>query len=246
MTETEENQLLVDAEMRRRAKAEAWQKENPPPKTAKESLDVALGRLEQLHKSRPPESALVISGLPVSDIQNLIDAAGIPLRHQRCPSSSDTPWHLKLDEVTKKLGVGGFLIAINGTQGTGKTQFGSALIVEACRKGRRSKYACAMDFFIALKGSFDDGSKVTEASVLNTFIKPKLLVLDEMDERSESAWENRLLFHMLNQRYNAMLDTLLISRRPKAEFIASLGASIQSRIQETGGTITFNWPSFRA
>lgn len=241
-SETEENQLLVDAEMRRRVKAEAWQKENPPAKSTKDSLESALGRLTELHKHRPPESTQTPAE---RDVQPLIDAAGIPLRHQKIPLHSDSLWQLKLEETSLRL-CSGFLIAITGTQGTGKTQFGAAMIVEACRLGRRSKYACAMDFFIALKGSFDDGSKATEASVLNTFIKPKLLVLDEMDERSESAWENRLLFHMLNQRYNAMLDTLLLSRRTKTEFIASLGASIQSRIQETGGAIHFDWPSYRA
>lgn len=241
MTETEENQLLVDAEMRRRAKAEAWQKENPPAKKAGDCLEDALGRLTELHKRRPSESVAPVR----NDSQPLIDAAGIPLRHRSVPPESDSEWQRKLGETAERLG-SGFLIAITGVQGTGKTQFGAALIVTACRSGERARYACAMDFFIALKESFDDGAKASERQVLAAFIKPKLLVLDEMDERSESAWENRLLFHMLNQRYNSMLDTLIISRRPREEFIASLGASIQSRIQETGGIITFNWPSFRA
>lgn len=243
MTETEENKLLMDAEMRRRVKADEWAKSHPPAKKVGDSLEGALERFRKLHENRPtstePPTTNEFNSKP------LIEAAGIPLRHQQLPGHSDSLWQLKLEETSLRLG-SGFLIAITGTQGTGKTQFGAALIVNSCQLGRRAKYACAMDFFIALKGSFDDGSKVTEASVLNTFTKPKLLVLDEMDERSESAWENRLLFHMLNQRYNAMLDTLLVSRRSKLEFVASLGASIQSRIQETGGTISFNWPSFRA
>jgi len=102
-----------------------------------------------------------------------------------------------------------------------------------------------MDFFIDLKATFDDESKTSESAALRAYIKPALLVLAEMDERSESPWENRMLFHMLNKRYNGLKDTLLISRRTKEELLSSVGESIQSRLKETGGVVECNWESFR-
>jgi DNA replication protein DnaC len=102
-----------------------------------------------------------------------------------------------------------------------------------------------MEFFISIKSSFRRSSETSEDDVLESLASPKLLVIDEVQERSESAWEDRLLTFLVNQRYNAMKDTILIANLTKAEFAQSVGASIVSRLNETGGIIECAWPSFR-
>lgn len=207
--------------------------------TTIDSLEKSLDRVSKLG----PLPSAGVDYKRDRQVAELQSAAGIPSRHNYLITEADTAWNRKRQELVNRLG-NGFLVALVGVQGTGKTQMGSALIYAATQKLLTCKYAVAMDFFIDLKASFD--GKVNEAQVIHSYVKPKLLVLDECDERSESAWENRLLFHTLNKRYNAMLDTLLISRRTQEEFLASLGESIQSRIQEVGGCIVCDWESFRA
>lgn len=233
-------QLLVDAEQRRREKAATTRIEVAPmQKTVEEHC-------AELHK-KISAAPLAPSAKPdprIAQATKMLSAAGIPDRHRHRIEREEHPWQTTLDKLTSRLG-SGFIIAIAGIWGTGKTQLGSALIYAATDKLIPSRFAAAMEFFMSLKETYGDGSKSTESNAIRAFTAPKLLVLDEMDERSQSDWENRLLFHMINQRYNQMTDTLLISRQGKEDFMRSLGGSIQSRIQETGGCIECTWPSFR-
>lgn len=235
-----EAKMLVDAEMRRREKA-ATTRVNLAPRVA-DTLEASLSRLASL-KALPPQQAA--SAEDAQKVAELIEQATIPKRHREPMRREETAWQHKLDDLAAKLGAG-FMVALVGVQGTGKTQFGASLIAINCRQKRTAKFTTAMDFFIDLKSTYDEDSKRNEAAALRAYLKPSLLVIDEMDERSESAWENRMLFHMLNKRYAELKDTLLISRRDAREFLASIGQSVQSRLQETGGVISFNWPSWRA
>ncbi len=233
----EEAQLLADAQRRLEAKRASTTVEVQP---IKRTLEETIERINNL----PPRHIKPITELARTAVQELRTRAGIPPRHQFEIPDGSSLWHEKRATLVAMLG-NGFLAAMSGKQGTGKTQMGSALIYTATTKRLTCRYALAMDFFIALKGTFEDGSKLNESQIIASFVKPKLLVLDECDERSESAWENRLLFHMINQRYNNLVDTLLISRQGETEFLQSLRPSLQSRIQETGGSLVCEWASFR-
>lgn len=238
----ENDWLLRDAETNRQRKAAEWAQHHPPVETLNSVAD-ACARLGEKLKTQPTGS-VTLPDPRIAQARALLDAAGLPKRHACRVSAADDAWHITQEKIVARLG-NGFLIALTGPQGTGKTQLASAVVYAATDKLLSARYAVAMDFFIALKSTFDDASKSSEQAVIDSFVKPKLLVLDECDERSESPWENRLLFHMLNKRYNALLDTLLISRRSETEFLQSLGESVQSRIQETGGSLHCDWPSFR-
>lgn len=206
-----------------------------------EPLEAALKRLEGLSAIPITKGA---STVDADRVKTIITEAQIPKRHNRDIEATGSKWDEKFSTLKGRLG-SGFLHALAGTQGTGKTQMGACLIRAAALKLWSCRFSTAMDFFIELKGTFDDDSKITEAQAIARFTKPKLLVLDEMDERSESAWENRLIFYMVNKRYNEEKDTLLISRRDKDVFLSSLGESIQSRMQETGSVMVCDWQSFR-
>ncbi len=241
MTETEENELLVDAEMRRREKAALHAAANPPAVKAGDTLENALARLQRL-KNTPPRDA----SNPILDdkVEELMGLAEIPKRHLNCKVLEEPAWTSARNKIVTLLG-SGFICALCGEQGRGKTQMGVEVIRANAAKKHGSRFASAMDFFIALKRSYDPDEVSSENGVISKFAKPRLLVLDEMDERAETEWENRLLFHLINKRYNEMRDTILISRRTPEQFLTSIGKSIVSRIQETGGVINADWPSFR-
>lgn len=168
--------------------------------------------------------------------------ANLPARHLKQCQHSGERWAAIFERVKTRMG-SGFIIALIGGRGVGKTQ----MAVEACREqAYREKsfhYATAMDVFLEIKDSYRKGG--SERDAVKTFIRPSLLVLDEVQERGETQWEDRLLTYIIDKRYAAQKDTILISNQTKETFLESVGQSVASRIHEAGGIAVFDWPSYR-
>jgi DNA replication protein DnaC len=175
--------------------------------------------------------------------KRIIEKANLPARHLANLEPEGDGWKKLLASLASKSGRG-FIIGVTGARGTGKTLLSAFLARHEAKKKRSSKYQTAMGFFLDVKESFD--GKLSEKTVIESYVKPKLLIIDEMQERGQTPWEDRLLTHLIDKRYGEMHDTLLISNQTKEEFTKSLGASIASRISETGGIAVCNWPSFRS
>lgn len=182
----------------------------------------------------------------LSTAARAFDDAGVPPRHvQPIQGGTSTEWNAKRDTLIARLGTG-FLIAMLGERGTGKTQAAVEVIRAYCQTAARPSalYVRAMDVFMSLKESYRrDGP--TERSQLERFAKPSLLIVDESQERGSTDWEDRLLTHLIDLRYANGTDTLLLSNLKPDAFKASIGPSIFSRLIETGGIIECNWQSFR-
>lgn len=173
----------------------------------------------------------------------LWSASGVPRRHSDFEIPKDGAWRDSFDTLKGKIG-SGFLYVVMGNRGTGKTQLGTALIDAACEGLKTCLYVKALDVFIALREAYrKDGD--AESQVIKRFIAPDLLIIDAMEERGETAFEDRLLNHIIDKRYDNLDDTLLITNQTPEAFTASAGPSIVSRIHETGDKIVCDWTSFR-
>lgn len=173
---------------------------------------------------------------------------GAPARHAgKLPVEVvKSQWTEKLKELTRRLeNTPGSMLGFVGNRGTGKTQMAVELMRQATAAERSALFTSAIGFFLKIKASFAKDAKQTELEVLGEFFRPHLLVIDEIGKRGDSAWEDNLLFELLNRRYNAMKDTVIISNMPKGEFEDYIKDSLTSRINETGGLVEFNWASFR-
>ena len=169
--------------------------------------------------------------------------ASIPARHSIRQVEGVPEWMAALETIRSKLGTG-FLIALLGIRGAGKTQLAVEAIRGQLEAGREGRYVKAMDLFIRFREAFrKDGPK--ENDVLEEFTRPDILVIDAMEERGETQFEDRMIAHLIDLRYDAMLDTLLISNQTKDAFSKAIGNSAVSRINETGATVECNWESFR-
>jgi DNA replication protein DnaC len=178
-----------------------------------------------------------------SKIADVLSASGIPKRHKCVTINPDGQWGETMAKLDKMRGTG-FLAALVGTRGNGKTQIAVELVRENAKQLVSSKFCCTMEFFIDIKATFRS-DKESERDVIKAYQKPSLLVLDEIGQRSETDWENRLLFHLINQRYEDSKDTLLIANLEPDQLASAIGPSISSRMNETGGIFHCNWPSFR-
>lgn len=154
------------------------------------------------------------------------------------------PWAESLAAVETRLGKG-VLIAVIGPRGTGKTQMAVELMKTVTALGRPALFRSTAEFLMQLKVCYRGEAGMNEVDVFKAHRKPTLLVLDEFTRRSETAWENQVLFELLNQRCADLTDTVLIGNLVRAEFESHLGPSLLSRLLEGGGIVECDWPPFR-
>lgn len=153
-----------------------------------------------------------------------------------------------------------------GNRGGGKTRLGIALgrmaihkflVADSQRTDRDDwpvidpgpsatpvRYTVALGFFLELRSAFGDRDH-TERDVLQSYIDPNLIIIDEVQERGNTPWEDRMLTYLIDQRYAAKRDTVLIGNMTPDALAKSLGESIVSRLQECGEIVVCDWPSFR-
>jgi DNA replication protein DnaC len=188
-------------------------------------------------------------------IEAAIHRAAFPARHlrafQRNQRGDFGEWGHKRDRLTKMLG-SGFLVALLGPRGTGKTQLAVDVAVSRCRamseqdehKGYIARYCKAMEIFLEIRACYQSKDRC-ERDVVDFWCRFGLLVIDELQVRGDTSFEDKVLTHVCDRRYDAILDTILISNQSEADFRESVGPSIWSRLSEAGGFIVCDWPSFR-
>lgn len=154
----------------------------------------------------------------------------------------DGVWAGHFEKVMQK-GEEGGIIALIGPRGTGKTR----LAAESMRNLAPDKgiYTTAMGLFLRIRASFGKDSRESESDIVSELAKTPMLILDEVQERGNTAWEDRVLTHILDRRYGQMVPTIIIANLTEAALVDCLGDSIVSRLTETGGIIEIDGPSHR-
>lgn len=220
-------------------------------KTPADTLDSVLDRLSKIQPITPEQIRQREESIRKHDesvriarAAELMLASKAPKRQQeRAEIDRSGPWGDTESKVAAKLG-SGFLIALIGIRGCGKSQLGVELIRRNAQDFKASRFCSAMEFFMEIKAGYKEDGEA-EKVVLREFERPSLLVIDELGQRSENEWENRLLYELINRRYNNVTDTLLISNQDSSQLESAIGPSLVSRMRETGGVIECDWSSYR-
>lgn len=211
--------------------------------TTQDHLSTVVSNLEALIEAAP-DGPIPIRGTSPAP-RNLSPRTNVPKRYraewQR--PALDPVWMAHFAKVMQKAEEGG-IVALIGPRGTGKTR----LAAEAMRNHapERGNYATAMGLFLRIRASFGKASKESEADIVAEMATTPLLILDEVQERGNTAWEDRILTHILDRRYGAMVPTIVIANLTEAALAECLGDSIISRLTETGGILEIDGPSHRA
>lgn len=244
---------LEEAEHRRQVRATQVHPIPPGEKPKTDNLDAALQRMLERVKVMTPEEeqahraecALLAAEDKARRAQRLLAASYLPLRHANHKALRvNAAWAKALESIAAQRKQG-FLIALIGRHGTGKTQLAVELVRGYCHDGLTCAYATALTFFLRIKECWQPDSKQSEADVIDRYCERDFLVIDEFEKRSATEWEARLLFEVLNRRYNSMRDTLIISNQSEEEILEMLGPALTSRLRETGEIIKCEWGSFR-
>ena len=201
--------------------------------------------------------SLTYGAIEELQVQGLWVRSGFPGLHRdkakmvHSTAEEESPWLATLDFVSSRLG-GGSLFVFTGQRGTGKTQMAACLGRLYCLQMAYPFYQRAADLYMLIKATF--GGEGSESGIINSLSgkrqydenTPRLFVIDEMHDRGGSAWENRVLNQIVDARYGARLDTILITNDQGKVLSDKIGPSIVSRADETGGIIECLWDSFRS
>ena len=157
----------------------------------------------------------------------------------------------------RKAVISGGLIALIGNRGTGKTQMAAEVAKGGCWPsdraewngnamvaGKTALYRRALDIFVALRDA-SRGNSDSESKILEKLSYCGLLVIDEFQERGETAYEERIVTNLLDKRYNNQRPTIIIANLGKKELGAMLSPSVRDRMRQEGKSFVFDWKSYR-
>lgn len=154
-----------------------------------------------------------------------------------------------------------------GPRGTGKTTLAAALAAEWLREEdeiarsaelrarwggvpcRTVVYLKAVDLVSSLKGLYGEWGTVSLERMQRLqawYVAVDLLVVDELSEVPDAhKHKDSILTDVLDKRYAAKRNTLLITNQTIEEFDETMNPSILSRLDEHGGSVECDWASFR-
>lgn len=174
-----------------------------------------------------------------------------PIRHCEVSEQQGKNWASNRSSVASALINHGAVVCVSGPRGSGKTQAAVSIMRQYHARNAFPLYRTALEFFYLLRATF--GSDRSEGVVMAQHISPALLVIDEVQVRGDTAFELDRLTYLVDARYRANRRTLLITNLPPRTKAGSgtcvedsLGASIISRMSETGALIIFDGDNWRA
>ena len=129
-----------------------------------------------------------------------------------------------------------------GSNGTGKTHLAYAYCFHQYYQGFFPRYILAFDFFNEIRRSFNDGKS---EDVVRKYSRYDFLVIDEIDKTHGSQMEFTYLYSLINNRYNDMLPTVLITNAKPDEFATIVGTSVLDRIGSDGKIIELSGENYR-
>lgn len=137
-------------------------------------------------------------------------------------------------------------ILMLGLPGTGKTHLSIGIALEIMRDGRTSVFTTASRLLRSIKDTYSKRSEVTESQAIAVFTTCDLLIVDEVGVQRGSEYEKDMLFDVINERYENLRPTIILSNLTTEEIRAYLGDRVYDRLRENGGkAFVFDWDSYR-
>lgn len=140
----------------------------------------------------------------------------------------------------------GASIVLTGSPGTGKTHLACAIGNKVLREHFATVlFATVSAMLRAIKETYRKDSQRTEQEVIDRLAEPNLLIVDEVGVQVGSEHEKLLMFEVLNERYQNLRPTILISNLSVDELETFLGHRVMDRYRECGSVLAFDWESHR-
>lgn len=149
--------------------------------------------------------------------------------------------YLKSFQDRLENGTSGFLC---GNPGTGKTLLGCIMVNYVIHQGFRAQYTTAWAMVQCIRQAYSGGGSAQ--TYIEDYVRPDLLVIDEIGVQSGSDDERNLLYQVIDGRYNNVKPTILISNSKNPVSDGYLDLRTIDRLKDGGGfSITFDGESQR-
>ncbi len=193
------------------------------------------------HQKRVVEKLMGASGINTHFLECSFDNYVIDTEEQRRAVDVAKRYVDKFEELLS--GGKGFLFL--GTPGTGKNHLASAMANALMSKRYSVVVISVMDLFARLRMSYSDNS-LTEEKLIAEFMKPQLLVIDELGLQRGSADEVLWLTRIIDKRLYGRRPTGFITNLNQQGLHELLGERAYQRVQDAVSVaVPFNWPSYR-
>ena len=185
---------------------------------------------------------------------------GFPKRYENAPLAVGDDWLAHYRQGLATVDSGG-IVVMYGAHGTGKTRMAWEIARKAvpqdshfavggigwnaAKKERPAIYTTAVGLFLEIRDTFRADSEFSEMQVVKKYTDAGLLVIDEVQERGETDFENKKLTTIIDARYAYERPTILITNYSREKLAATLSPAVLDRIRENGCGLHFDWDSFR-
>lgn len=139
---------------------------------------------------------------------------------------------------------GGSLV-LTGNVGTGKTHLACAIANAIMPHMATVLFGTVSKLLRSVMSTYGRNSDRSEKQALDDLRKPDLLIIDEVGVQNGSDHELKLLFEILNERYQYLRPTILISNLNTEDLRKFLGVRVMDRFAESGHVVAFDWSSHR-
>lgn len=135
-------------------------------------------------------------------------------------------------------------LIFSGNIGTGKNMLAACIAKASVEAGFTSLHTTVLKMVRQVKRTWN--TKECEQEAIDKFSEPDLLIINEIGIQFESKTEELYLSEIIDDRYEAMKATILISNFQETELSDILGPRIIDRYYEGGSRLLrFTWGSHR-
>ena len=178
-----------------------------------------------------------------------------PKRYEDAPECTGEAWWAHYAKAMDTVNQGG-IVLLYGGHGTGKTRMAYEIAkkctpprmnyrINGVSKTLPAVYSTAVTMFMDIRASYQPRAEVTEKQIIEELSGAALLVIDEIQERGETDFEDRKLTQIIDARYMDGRPTILISNYSRKDFAKTLSPAVLDRVRENGVGLHFDWPSHR-
>jgi len=181
---------------------------------------------------------------------------GFPPRYKTAEPLIGEEWHTTYANVIQVINNCGIALLYGG-HGTGKTRMAYE-IAQNCNprnstttsggsivRERPAVYTTAVGMFMDFRDTYRRDSEISEKRLMATYQDAALLVIDEIQDRGETPFEDTKLTAVIDARYMVDRPTLLISNHDRKRFAQTFSQAVLDRIHENGKGFAFDWSSYR-
>lgn len=203
---------------------------------------------EQELRKQKIESILGKSGIKKRYLSRTIDSFSVTAENKR--SFEVATDYIKNFREYFAQGKGLYL---EGPCGTGKTHLAIAIALAIINTGVPVICKTSIDILGDIKRCYERNSEVTEEEVLEAYKTVDLLIIDDLGKEQVTEWSVPVLYSILNERYEALLPTIIttnynttaLAEKLSAKGDAETATAIISRFVESSKRVTMSWADYR-